>query len=92
MVVSATFIKPVDSALIKRLVREKYNIISLEDNVAIGGFGSLLLKNLAQLNYKGKFRMMAFKDRFIEHGSVDELYKQEKMDVETIAKNVKKLR
>lgn len=91
MVVSATFIKPVDTVLIKKLVREKYNILSLEDNVAIGGFGSLLLKNLAQLNYRGKFRMMAFKDKFIEHGSVEELYKQEKMDVESIAKVVKKL-
>jgi len=91
MVISATFIKPLDTAMIKRLVREKYNILTLEDNVAIGGFGSLMLKSLAQLNYRGKFRMMAFKDKFIEHGSVEELYKQEKMDVETIAKNVKKL-
>ena len=57
----------------------------------IGGFGSVLLKKLAQLNYKGKFRMMAFKDKFIEHGYVDELYRQEKMDVESIAKTLKKL-
>lgn len=91
MVISATFIKPLDTAMIKRLVREKYNILTLEDNIAIGGFGSLLLKSLSQLNYRGKFRMMAFKDKFIEHGSVEELYRQEKMDVESIAKTVKKL-
>ena len=91
MVISATFIKPLDSALIKRLVREKYNILTLEDNVAIGGFGSMVLKSLTQLNYRGKVRLMAFKDKFIEHGSIEELYKQEKMDVESIAKIIKKL-
>jgi len=91
MIISATFIKPLDTALIKRLVKEKYNILTLEDNVAIGGFGSMTLKSLTQLNYRGKVRLMAFKDKFIEHGSVEELYKQEKMDVEAIIKNVKKL-
>lgn len=91
MIISATFIKPLDTGLIKRLVREKYNIITIEDNVAIGGFGSMVLKSLSQLNYRGKVRVMAFKDKFIEHGSVDELYAQEKMDVESIAKMIKKL-
>lgn len=91
MIISATFIKPLDTGLIKRLVREKYNIITIEDNVAIGGFGSMVLKSLSQRNYRRKVRVMAFKDKFIEHGSVDELYAQEKMDVESIAKMIKKL-
>ncbi len=91
MIVNATFIKPLDVALIKRLIREKYNIITLEDNVAIGGFGSLVLKVLSNARYKGSFRMMAFKDKFISQGSVEELMKQEKMNVEEIAKITKKL-
>ncbi len=91
MIINATFIKPLDVALIKRLIREKYNIITLEDNVAIGGFGSLVLKVLSNARYKGSFRMMAFKDRFISQGSVEELMKQEKMSVEEIVKITKKL-
>ena len=91
MVVNATFIKPLDTAMIKRLVREQYNIITLEDNVAIGGFGSLVLKVLTNLKYKRTFRELAFKDRYIAHGSVDELFKQEKMDVDEIVKLTKKL-
>ena len=91
MVVNATFIKPLDTAMIKHLVREQYNIITLEDNVAIGGFGSLVLKVLTNLKFKRTFRELAFKDRYISHGSVDELLKQEKMDVDEIVKLTKKL-
>lgn len=91
MIINATFIKPLDVALIKRLVRERYNIVTVEDNVAIGGFGGAVLKVLTNARYKGSFRMMAFKDRFISHGSVDELLKQEKMDVDEIGNITRKL-
>jgi len=91
MIINATFIKPLDVALIKRLVRERYNIITLEDNIAIGGFGSQVLKVLTNARYKGAFREVAFKDRFICHGDVEELMRQEKMNVEEIVKLVKKL-
>lgn len=92
MVVNATSIKPIDTAMVKRLVRENYNIIAMEDNVAIGGFGSLLLKSLNNVGYRGKFRMLAFKDKFIEHGNTEELMKQEKMDVDSIVKIARKMR
>jgi len=91
MIINATFIKPLDVALIKRLVRERYNIITLEDNIAIGGFGSQVLKVLTNARYRGTFREVAFKDRFISQGSTDELFKQEKMNVEEIVKLIKKL-
>ena len=91
MVINATFIKPVDAGMLKRLVRDNYNIITLEDNVAIGGFGSLVLKVLTNLRYRRSFRALAFKDKYISHGSVDELFKQEKMDIDEIVKLVKKM-
>jgi len=91
MVINATFIKPVDVNMIKKLVRDKYNIIVLEDNVAIGGLGSQVLKVLTNAKYRGTFRSVSYKDRFITHGNVDELYKQEKMDVLSIVKVIKNL-
>ncbi len=91
MIVNATSVKPVDTHIIKRLIREKYNVITLEDNVAIGGFGSLVLKSLNNGAYKGKFRSMAFRDRFISHGDIDTLMHQEKMDIDEIVYLSKKL-
>lgn len=91
MIVNATSVKPVDTHIIKRLIREKYNVITLEDNVAIGGFGSLVLKSLTNGAYKGKFRSMAFRDRFISHGDIDTLMHQEKMDIDEIVYLSKKL-
>ncbi len=91
MIVNVTSVKPVDTHIIKRLIREKYNIITIEDNVAIGGFGNLMLKSLNNGAYKGKFRSMAFRDRFIPHGNVDTLMHQEKMDIDEIVYLSKKL-
>lgn len=91
MIVNATSVKPIDTHIIKRLIREKYNVITLEDNVAIGGFGSLVLKSLTNGAYKGKFRSMAFRDRFISHGDIDTLMHQEKMDIDEIVYLSKKL-
>lgn len=91
MIINATYVKPLDVALIKRLIRERYNVITLEDNVSIGGFGSQVLKVLTNGKYRGAFRQIAFKDRFISQGSVDELFSKEKMDVDEIVKLVRKL-
>lgn len=91
MIINATFVKPLDVALIKRLIRERYNIITLEDNVANGGLGSQVLKVLTNGRYRGTLRQVAFKDRFISQGSIEELFKQEKMDVDEIVKLAKKL-
>lgn len=91
MVINATFIKPLDVNLLKRLVRERYNIITLEDNISNGGFGSLVLKALTNAGYKGVTRSISYKDRFITHGNVDELYIKEKVDVDNIVKLIKNL-
>lgn len=91
MIVNAMSVKPLDTRVIKRLVREKYNIITLEDNVQNGGFGSLVLKSLVNVGYRGKFRCMAFRDHFIPHGDVEVLMKAEKMDVDEIVYLSKKL-
>ena len=91
MIVNAMSVKPLDTRIIKRLVREKYNIITLEDNVQNGGFGSLVLKSLVNVGYRGKFRCMAFRDHFIPHGDVEVLMKAEKMDVDEIVYLAKKL-
>ena len=90
MIINAVSIKPLDILLLKRLARNKYNIVTLEDNVENGGFGTLVESTMRKIEYKGKILKIAHKDKFIEHGSVDELMKEEKMDTGGIVKRIMK--
>lgn len=90
-IVNATFIKPLDEEYIKRIIKRKDNIITIEDNTLNGGLGSLLTFFLAKQNYTGKIISMGFDDKYIEQGSIDDLYNQEGLTIENIKNNVRKL-
>lgn len=68
-IVNARFAKPLDE---ERLLQHANNhdlIITVEDNVLKGGFGSSVLETLAEHNVSTKVLRMGWPDHFIEHGS-----------------------
>ena len=91
-IINATFIKPLDEELLNELIKKKYNILTIEDNVLNGGLGSLISFYLIQNGFKGKFKSMGFDDKFIEQGTVEELYNQEGLTIEKIKENVEELK
>lgn len=90
-IVNAIFIKPLDKELIKELVNNNYKIITVEDNMHAGGLGSMILDELNNLNYKEKIKILAYEDKFVNQGNVDELYAENGLNDEYIIKEVKKL-
>ncbi|MBU3106619.1 1-deoxy-D-xylulose-5-phosphate synthase [Clostridium gasigenes] len=88
LIISATFIKPQDTELLKELVDNKYNIVTIEDNIISGGFGNSVLMNLVELGFENKFKALGFKDDFITHGAVNILYKEAKLDGDGIAETI----
>ena len=87
-IINANFIKPLDKDLIKELVDRNYDIVTIEDNITNGGFGSYVLMELNELGFKNKFKSLGFKDKFIPHGNVKILYKENKLDPEGIAESI----
>ena len=87
-IIGATFVKPIDIEMLKELVDEGYSIITIEDNVINGGFGSYVLMELSKLNFKSKFKSLGFDDKFVPHGNVNLLYKDAGLDAEAIEKCV----
>ena len=67
-VVNARFVKPLDEELLKSLQTE--HVITLEDNVFLGGFGSMVCGALTRLEKGCKIRNFAYRDEFIKQGSV----------------------
>src|SRR5215469_927832 len=77
-VADARFAKPLDTALIDRLVREHEVMITIEE-ASIGGFGSHVLHYLAtsgQLDHGLKIRPMVLPDTFLDHDAPAKQYDQ----------------
>jgi 1-deoxy-D-xylulose-5-phosphate synthase len=70
-IVNARFVKPLDEELLKGLTSEY--VITMEDNVALGGFGSVVNNKWIELGKAGKIKNFAYRDEFIHQGSVSAL-------------------
>lgn len=68
------FVKPLDHQLIQEISTTYQSIITLEDGIVHGGFGSTITEELAQINFKGTIESLGYPDAFIPHGSVEELH------------------
>lgn len=68
-VVNCRFIKPLDEELLMRLVGQHQSVLTVEEHVLAGGFGSSVLEFLAaQRSLPERFRSLAMPDRWVEHG------------------------
>jgi 1-deoxy-D-xylulose-5-phosphate synthase len=73
-VVDARFVKPLDADLLLPLVRRIGRVITVEENVLAGGFGSAVMEMLEENDeHPQHFRRIGIRDRFVEHGTSDEL-------------------
>ena len=85
------FVKPLDELLLKSVFRKYSKIITVEDGVIKGGFGSAVLEFAARESYKGDIRLLGVPDEFIEQGSVDQLQEISGINVEGILQNLKSM-
>ena len=82
------FLKPLDTAILDE-VCEKFNrIITVEDGILNGGFGSAVLEYINDHNRDVKVERMGIPDKFVEHGSVKELRKLIHLDADAICKQI----
>jgi 1-deoxy-D-xylulose-5-phosphate synthase len=71
--INPRFIKPLDRELIARYARQATAVITFEDHVLMGGFGSVVLEALSEMGIETPVIRIGWPDRFIEHGKVDQL-------------------
>ena len=68
------FVKPLDIELLTYIFENFKQIVTVEDGVINGGFGSAILEEAQNQNYKGTIELLGVSDEFIDHGTIDELY------------------
>ena len=89
-VVNARFVKPLDEELLSRLINSHRSVLTVEDHVLQGGFGSAvaeLISDSALFATKGLMRM-GIKDTFVEHGNLKELRKKHGLDKEAMVAKI----
>ena len=86
-VVNARFVKPLDEALILPLAKRIGKIITIEDGVLMGGFGSAILEMFADRGLTGvAVKRLGIPDQFIEHGDAETLYQLCSLDADSIVR------
>lgn len=81
-------IKPLDETAIITSAKKTGNVITIEDNVKIGGMGSMIATLLKEKDIRCKMNIFAFPDCPVTHGSIDELDKLYGLDANTIASKI----
>lgn len=89
-VVNARFVHPLDHNLLRKLARTSRILVTIEDNVLAGGFGSAVLESLneAQLKWVRVLRL-GLPNKFIEHGTRPEILQEYGLTANGIAGSVK---
>ncbi len=91
-IVNCRFVKPLDTDLICSLVRKIPRIITVEENVLQGGFGSAILECLNDNNITSfSLKRIGIVDTFVEHGSQNLLRAKYGIDAQGIVNTAKEL-
>lgn len=67
------FVKPLDEKLLHQIFQKFNKVITIEDGVILGGFASAVLEFMAANEYHTKLIRLGVPDKFIEHGTPEEL-------------------
>jgi 1-deoxy-D-xylulose-5-phosphate synthase len=78
------FVKPLDEKLLHSIFKDFEKLITIEDGVIKGGFGSAILEFSAKHNYNLTVKTLGIPDSFIEQGSVEELQQYCQIDVKSL--------
>ncbi|MYL19724.1 1-deoxy-D-xylulose-5-phosphate synthase [Halobacillus litoralis] len=91
-VVNARYIKPMDESMLHDIMKQGLPILTVEEAVLQGGFGSAVLEFAEENSYTSQWvRRMGVPDRFIEHGSVPKLWEEIGLTPDNMVKHLKEL-
>ena len=83
------FLKPLDESLLHEIGNKFDRIVTIEDGVRMGGFGSAILEWMSDHNYHPHITRMGLPDEFVEHGTIAQLREIVHMDKESIKEAIK---
>ena len=86
--INARFAKPIDTDMLDKLAGKHSLIVTLEENVASGGFGQSVRDYVYERSLSPRVLICALPDDYVEHGNVAILAKEVGIDVDTITEKI----
>ena len=90
--VNARFVKPLDKKMLDSLAKDHEVIVTMEENVKSGGFGSAVVEYLHTAYPEVQVLSAALPDVFMEHGSPEKLKEKAGIDAGSIYNRIKEAR
>lgn len=87
-IINARFVKPIDTDMIDEALKNHELIVTMEENVASGGFGEKVRGYLGTVRSSIKLLNITIPDEYVEHGNVEILRKEVGIDTETIVNKI----
>ncbi len=87
-IINARFVKPIDAELIGAVSTSHKLIVTMEENVASGGFGEKVRAYLDSIHAQAKLLCISIPDEYVEHGNVEILRKEVGIDADTITDRI----
>jgi 1-deoxy-D-xylulose-5-phosphate synthase len=78
------FVAPLDKDVLHSVFKRFRYIITVEDGVLRGGFGSAVIEFMSDHSYRSEIRRLGIPDYFVEHGTQEELYRECGFDADGI--------
>ena len=86
--VNARFVKPIDEEAVKTACERHKLIVTMEENVACGGYGEKVLDYMNREGLRKSCLNICIPDAYVEHGNVELLKREIGIDAESIAKRI----
>ena len=86
--INMRFVKPLDTELLDIIKEDHSLIVTMEENVKSGGFGEQVMTYYGSRMHGPAVRIVAIEDRFVPHGSVEDLMRQQQMDSDSVTERV----
>lgn len=86
------FLKPIDTEILREVGEKFRYIVTLEDGCVSGGLGSAVIEYMAENGYAPSITVLGIPDKFIEHGTPDELYHLCGMDKDSVLRAILKFK
>ena len=87
--VNARFVKPLDEKLLSQLAEQHKLFVTMEENVAAGGFGSQVADYMRKMHPEVRVLTIALPDSFIEHGNPEKLKEKAGIDGVSVYRKIK---
>ena len=85
------FVKPLDTEMLGHIGKNFKKVITIEDGILAGGAGSAVMEFMSDGGYDTRVVRMGIEDHFVQHGSVDELYRICGLDEDSIYEKIRSL-